>query len=46
MALRIIGSHIIQVGRDLMRSAWAAARVLLSQGQCFAFLLIEFHEGP
>jgi len=51
MALRIIGSLIIQVGRDLRRSAspspaGAAARVPPSQGQCFAFLLTEFHEGP
>lgn len=51
MALRITGSQIVQVGRDRRRSAspstaWAAARVLPSQGQCFAFLLIEFHEGP
>lgn len=49
MALRIIDSQVIQVGRVLRWSAsptWVAARVLLSQEECFAFLLTECKEDP
>lgn len=47
MAPRIIESQVIQVGRDLRWSvspAWVVARVLISQEECFAFLLIECEE--